>query len=171
MTDLKSTLWRCIVASVFLGVAACGGADVEPREEDSLGSAESLLSCTVSRECAGGTAVSCSSQDGACNSGADNGGWVQCDANARSYCQPPPACTCGSTRYSVVRRATGATCGEAYNRANSLADASIASACPSGGCNIVRSLMSCSPVGSTRDQGFSMGVTVTYSCNEPVGCM
>ncbi|MFP2931571.1 hypothetical protein ACLESO_41580, partial [Pyxidicoccus sp. 3LG] len=171
MTDLNRMLWRCVVASVFLGVAACGGADVEVLEENSLGTAESRLACTVNRDCAGGTPVNCSSADGACNSGPDNGGWVQCDANARIYCQqPPPACTCGATQYTLVRRANGSTCGAAYQLANSWADEDIASACPSGGCNITRSLMSCSPLGPGRDQGFSMGVSVTYSCNEPVGC-
>ncbi|MCP3104183.1 hypothetical protein LZ198_35500 [Myxococcus sp. K15C18031901] len=84
--------------------------------------------------------------------------------------EAPLACACGATRYSVVRRTTGVTCAEAYDKANKLADTFMFETCPSGGCDITRSLMSCSPVVPGGNQGFSMGVTMTFSCNEPAGC-
>jgi hypothetical protein len=54
--------------------------------------------------------------------------------------------------------------------ANKLADLHMFAECPAGGCKITRSLLSCSRVAPGGIQGFSMGVSVTYSCNEPVGC-
>lgn len=80
-------------------------------------------------------------------------------------------CTCGAETFTVVRRATSVNCARAYDQANSLADEAIAAACPAGGCNLTRSLQSCAPVGPNGSQGFSMGVLVTYSCNEPDNCV
>lgn len=81
------------------------------------------------------------------------------------------ACTCGAEAFTVVRRASSVNCSRAYELANILADEAIAAACPAGGCNLTRSLQSCAPVGPNGSQGFSMGVLVTYSCNEPDTCV
>ncbi|MFP2956784.1 hypothetical protein ACLEPN_02855 [Myxococcus sp. 1LA] len=70
----------------------------------------------------------------------------------------------------VGAAACGAPVADGNDAANKLADTHITTSCLAGGCNITRGLMSCSPAGPGPNAGFSMGVSVTYSCNEPVGC-
>lgn len=47
------------------------------------------VTCTVSRDCADGSPISCSGDT--CSSGSDNYGWVECDGN-RTYCPTQPVC-------------------------------------------------------------------------------
>ena len=159
-----SGLWGA-VAVVVLGLTACSGGDAS-EEQPSLATTEAAL-CSVEQTCPSGAPVTCTSQASTCNSGPDSGGWVECDG-VRTYC--PPACTCGSTRYTVTRAAEGVTCSAAANLARQSINAAAASRCPAGSCNPTETLGQCEPVGSGRLDGFRMSVTRTFSCNEPANC-
>ncbi|MCY1023413.1 hypothetical protein [Pyxidicoccus sp. MSG2] len=168
--DLRTSwLWRCGVVVVAVGLAACNAGEVseEGGEGTSLESAESSLVCEVSQTCASGISVTCSSASGVCTSGADGGGWVECDG-ARTYC--PPACTCGTTRYTASRYGEGETCGAAAFQARGFLSEMVAAKCPAGGCNISDSFGTCVPLGPSRLDGFRITITRTYSCKEPANC-
>ncbi|MCP3098255.1 hypothetical protein LZ198_05105 [Myxococcus sp. K15C18031901] len=152
--------------AVLLGVAACNAGD--PAEVDpTLESSEDSLVCNVSQTCPSGTPVTCSSASGVCNSGADNGGWVECDG-VRTFC--PPACTCGTTRYTATRSGEGATCGAAMSQARTLLTSAVTAKCPAGGCNSSDALGECVALGPNRTDGFRATITRTYSCKEPANC-
>ncbi|RJS14739.1 hypothetical protein DRW03_34335 [Corallococcus sp. H22C18031201] len=154
------------MAVMVLALSACAGG-VEGEDAAALGTSESALSCDVTQACASGVSVTCSSVSGVCTSGADSGGWVECDG-ARTYC--PPACTCGTARYTTTKSAQAATCGLAFQHALSLLNAAILAKCPAGSCNRVETLDECTPVGPNRTDGFRQSLSMTYSCNEPANC-
>ncbi|MBJ6764928.1 hypothetical protein JGU66_29540 [Myxococcaceae bacterium JPH2] len=157
---------RGVLAVMVLALSACAGG-VEG-EDAALGTSESALSCDVFQDCANGVRVTCSSASGVCTSGADNGGWVECDG-ARTYC--PPACTCGTTRYTTARAAQATTCGLAFQQALSQLNAALLVKCPAGACNRSElTIPECVPVGPSRTDGFRQSLSVTYSCNEPANC-
>ncbi|NTX05304.1 hypothetical protein [Myxococcus sp. CA040A] len=158
-------MWSGVIA-VALGLAACNAGDVSGEETGSLETSEAAL-CSVEQTCPSGTPVTCSSPTTGCTSGPDNGGWVECDG-VRTYC--PPACTCGTTRYTATRSGEGATCGAAATQARSLLTSTVAARCPAGGCAISDSLGTCVPLGPNRTDGFRMSITRTYSCKEPANC-
>ncbi|MCE9669045.1 hypothetical protein LY474_14630 [Myxococcus stipitatus] len=165
MNPSKSVVWRSGLVAVLLGVAACGVGD-SAELEPSLETSEDPLACTVTQTCANGTSVTCYSSSG-CTSGADNGGWVECDG-VRTYC--PPACTCGATRYTATRSGEGVTCGAAMTQARTLLTSVVTAKCPAGGCNSTDALGECVPLGPNRTDGFRASITRTYSCKEPANC-
>lgn len=113
-----SCLWRGAVASVFLGLSACGGGEVAPEA---------------------GTEAIVSTEAGVC-----------------TVCLP--------TRYTDTEGALGYSCSEAIRIANGYLSEDMQLQCPAGTCNVTRSFSRCTPVGPTRDDGFEIYVTATYSC-------
>ncbi|NVJ28351.1 MULTISPECIES: hypothetical protein [Myxococcus] len=161
----QSWLWSGLLG-VVLGLAACNAGDMSGEEASSLETSEAAL-CSVEQTCPSGAPVTCSSPTTGCTSGADNGGWVECDG-VRTYC--PPACTCGTTRYTATRSGEGATCGAAMSQARSLLGSVVTARCPAGGCNSSDIIGDCIALGPNRTDGFRASVTRTYSCKEPANC-
>ncbi|MBZ4406819.1 hypothetical protein ACJ2CR_39645 [Myxococcus faecalis] len=144
-------------------LTACGG-DAPTGDELVLESSEAAVSCQVTQQCTN-TAVSCSSASGICASGADNGGWVQCDG-VRTWCPAVTACTCQPERHSVAGGGTHPRCAGAYLRASDDARAAAAAQCPRGVCNAVEERGECF---ATRESA-SAEVFLTFSCMGPPNC-
>ncbi|MCP3162126.1 hypothetical protein LZ199_04395 [Myxococcus sp. QH3KD-4-1] len=160
-------LWRRGVLLAVVVLAACNAGEAEEGAL-SLESSEAELSCQVSRQCTTAPAVSCSSANGVCSSGAENGGWVECDA-ARTYC--PPACTCGSTRHVEEAGGYGFNCAQAYGKASEHAERRAARMCPAGACNLIETQVACDflPEEPFPDQ-YTAIVSLEFSCKEPANC-
>ncbi|MBZ4412040.1 hypothetical protein K8640_27860 [Myxococcus sp. XM-1-1-1] len=163
--NLRTRGLLSVVAVVMFGLTACNAGD--PSEEQGVLESSEAALCSVEQSCPSGIPVTCSSAGSTCTSSPDNGGWVECDG-IRTYC--PPACTCGSTRYTATRSGEGATCGAAMSQARTLLTSTVAANCPAGGCNISDTLGQCIPLGPNRTDGFRASVTRTYSCKEPANC-
>ncbi|NOK06315.1 MULTISPECIES: lipoprotein [Myxococcus] len=157
---------RSVLAAVaVLVLSACNVGD-EHEEPLQLGTSEAELSCQVSQQCADGTSITCGSASGICASGADNGGWVECNGS-RTYCPTTTPCTCESTRRTSVGYATSFNCPGAWALARTDARDLANQQCPRGTCNVVTTNGTCTRVDAT-----TMGaeVTATYSCMGPPNC-
>jgi hypothetical protein len=153
----------CAAFWVVATLTACG-TDVQGDEASELASSEAAVSCQVTQQCAN-TTVSCGSASGVCTSGADNGGWVQCDG-MRTYCPAVTACTCQPERHAVLGFGTHPRCAGAYIKASDDAWAAAAAQCPRGVCNAVEEEGECF---ATRESA-SAEVSLVFSCMGPANC-
>ncbi len=157
---------RSVLAAVaVLVLSACNMGDAH-EESLELGSSEAELSCQVSQQCANGTSITCGSASGICTSGADNGGWVECNGS-RTYCPTTTPCTCESTQRTSQGYASGFNCPAAWSLAEENALVLAEQACPRGLCNVVTTQGTCTRVNTTTMRA---GFTATYSCMGPPNC-
>nr|AYM52983.1 hypothetical protein [Myxococcus fulvus] len=161
----SDVLWRRGVLLAVVMLAACNAGELDS-EELSLESSEADLSCEVTQQCANGTTRSCSSASGICTSGADNGGWVECDGS-RTTC--PVACTCESARFTQQGFGMSFSCPAAWSFArNQAADLAFAR-CPKGLCNMEVVEDNCFRTHPPNNP-WAAYVTMTYSCMGPANC-
>ncbi|MCP3057732.1 hypothetical protein LXT21_02960 [Myxococcus sp. K38C18041901] len=155
--------WVRVAFLVVTTLTACGG-ESSVDDDLTLESSEAAVSCQVTQQCTG-TSVSCGSASGVCTSGADNGGWVQCDGT-RTYCPSTTACTCQPQRFTVTGYGVHPRCSGAYAYASQDAHEAAALACPRGVCNTVEAQVDCIPAQVSA----SARVSLTFSCMGPPNC-